>query len=84
MDVAAGGDVEIVLGDFFSGDDARILILFLPRGESVGDADNGVVGDVVFRVALVELAARVEQEEFALPLLRLCPVQGQGGSNLGH
>ena len=75
MDVAAGGNVEVVLGDFLTGDDARILLLFLPRSEGVGYADNGVSGDVVLRVALAELAARVEQEEFALPLLRLCLVQ---------
>src|SRR3990172_1410221 len=43
VDVAARRDVVVVLGDLLAGDDARILAHFLPRGEGVGDADDGIL-----------------------------------------
>src|SRR3990170_7842677 len=41
VDVTARRDVVVVLGDLLAGDDARILLHFLPRGEGAGDADDG-------------------------------------------
>ena len=38
VDVAAGGDVVVVLGNLLAVDDAAVFLLFLPRREGVGDA----------------------------------------------
>jgi len=83
VDVAAGGDVEIVLRDLLAADDARVFLHFLPPAEGPGDAADGVLGDVVLRVALGELAAGVEQKELVLALLRLGPVQHEDDAGSG-
>ena len=83
MDVAAGRDVEIVLGNFFAADDAAVFFLFPPRFESFGDAQDRVVGQVVFRVALGELAAGVEQKDFALSFVRLRLVEHENNARRG-
>ncbi len=75
MDVAAGGDVEVVLRNLVAGDDAAVFLHLAPRLEGIGDPGDGVLRDVVLRVALGELAAGVQQEKFPLALFRLRSVQ---------
>ena len=38
MEITAGGDVEVILGNFFASDDTAILLLLLPPVERAGDA----------------------------------------------
>ena len=52
-------------------DDAAELLLFPPVDEGVGNAADSLVGNVVFRVPLLEHPAGVDQENFPLALLRL-------------
>ena len=59
MNVAAGRDVVIVLRNLFAAHDAAELVFFAPGFEGLGNAQDGVVGNVVLGVALLEFAAGV-------------------------
>ena len=66
VDVAAGGDVEVVFRNLLMGDDAAVFLHFPPRLEGVGDAGDGILRDVVLRVALGELVAALSRKSFPL------------------
>ena len=63
MDVTAGGDIEVVSGDFVQGADPGKFFDFLPGFESFGNTNDSLDGEVILWVALGELPAGVEQEE---------------------
>ena len=83
VDVAAGRDVEVVLRNLLAGDDAAVFLHLAPRLEGVGDAGDGVLRDVVLRVALGEFGGGVEQEKFSFALLRLRLVQEEDDAGRG-
>ena len=72
MDVTAGRDIEIVLGDLIARHDAAEFFFFAPGFESVCDPEDSVIGQIVLRVAFGEFAAGIEQEEFALSVPSAC------------
>ena len=67
MDVAAGGDVVVVVLQFGVGDDAAEFFLFLPLDQDVGDAGDACGRDEVLGVALFEDLAGINEEDFASP-----------------
>jgi hypothetical protein len=77
VDVAAGGDVVVVLLQLGVVDDAAEFFLLLPPDEGVGDALDAGVGDEVLGVALFEDLAGVDEEDLALARLGLGLVQEQ-------
>lgn len=83
MDVAARGDVEVVLRDFFESDDSAEFLFFPPGFERVGDAEDSVVGKIVFRVAFGELATGVEEEELAFAVVGLGLVEKENNAGGG-
>ena len=58
-------------------DDAAEFFLLLPADEDVGDALDAVVRDEVLGIALLEDLAGIDEENLALPSLRLGGVQEQ-------
>ena len=75
MDIATWRDIEVLRGNFLTGDDDGILVDLFPRYEGLSDADDCLVRNVVLWIALDKLAARVEQEHLALSILVLRLVQ---------
>jgi hypothetical protein len=71
VDIAARRDVVVIFGDLLDSDDATVLLLLAPSSEGVRDAYDGFIGDKVFGVALGELPAGVEEEEFSCATLGL-------------
>ena len=61
MNIAAGGDVVVVLGQFLKGDDAAEFFFFLPVDKGVGDAGDALGWDEVLGVALFEDLAGVDE-----------------------
>jgi len=77
VDVAAGGDVVVVLFQLGVIDYAAEFFLFLPPDEGVGDALDALIWNEVLGVALFEDLAGVDQEYPALAFLGLGLVQEQ-------
>ena len=71
VDVAAGGDVVVVLLELGEVDDAAEFFLFLPSDEGVGDALDAGLGDEVLGVAFFEDLAGVDKEDLTCPSLGL-------------
>ena len=67
MDVAAGGDVVVVVLQFSVIDDAAEFFLFLPSYQGVGDAGDALGRDEIFGVALFEDPAGIDEKDLALP-----------------
>ncbi len=83
VDVAAGGDVVVVLLQLGVIDDATEFFLFFPSDEGVGDALDAVVGDEVLWVSLFEDLAGVDEEDFTLSGLRFIPVEEEDDAGGG-
>ena len=71
MDVAAGGDVVVVLLQLGVVNDAAEFFFFLPPDERVGDAVDAFGRDEVLGVALLEDLAGVDEENLTPPGFRL-------------
>lgn len=83
VDVAAWGDVVVVLLQFDVIDDAAELFLLLPPDEGVGDALNAFVRDEVLGVAFLKDLAGVDEEDFSFAVLQLGLVQEQDDAGGG-
>ena len=83
VDVAAGGDVVVVLLQLGVLEDAAEFFLFGPADEGVGDTLYACLGDEVFGVALFKDLRSIDEEDLALALLRLRLVQEQHNTRRG-
>jgi hypothetical protein len=75
MDVAARGNIVVILCDLVASDDPAVFLDFLPGEERFANADDALPWDVVLRVPFNELAAGVEQEHLSGAILRFGAVQ---------
>src|SRR3972149_10390074 len=74
MNVAAGGDVIIVFLYFGVIDDVAEFAFLLPVDQYFGNFFDACFRDEIFRIALFEYPAGVDEGDFAFAFLRLGPV----------
>ena len=83
VNVAARGNVVVVLLELFEVDDAAEFFLFRPPNQGVSDTLNAGLGDEVLGVALFEDLAGIDEENLPLPSVGLVPVEKEDDAGGG-